>query len=97
MATRKVKMGATYTPDSTGRALYAGSTYEVPFDLPEEAAEEVVGRGSGHYVAEGESEVEATDAAKREAAKAGVDLTKVKATGSGGKVTVEDVQKKEGN
>ncbi len=86
-------MGATYTPDSTGRALYAGSEY----DLGGPVSEEVVGMGYGHYVAEGEGEVEATDAARREAARAGVDLTKVKATGSGGKVTVEDVQKKEGN
>ncbi len=86
-------MGATYTPDSTGRALYAGSEYE----LDGSVAEEAVGLGYGHYVAEGEGEVEATDAAKREAARAGVDLSKVKATSSGGKVTVEDVQKKEGN
>jgi pyruvate/2-oxoglutarate dehydrogenase complex dihydrolipoamide acyltransferase (E2) component len=85
---QKVKLSRTYTPDSTGRALYAGSEY----DLDAGVAEEVVGMGAGDYVApEG---VEATDAATREAAKAGVDLTKVKATGSGGKVTVEDVREK---
>ena len=81
-------MGATYTPDLTGRALYAGSTY----DLDDAVAEEVVGAGSGEYVAEGADEVDATEAAKQEAARAGLDLKKVSATGSGGKVTVEDVR-----
>lgn len=88
---RNVKLKRTYTPDSTGRALYAGSTYE----LEDAVAEEVVGVGAGDY--EAPEGVEATDAAVREAAQAGVDLTKVKATGSGGKVTAGDVKKKEDN
>lgn len=43
METKRVKMTTTFTPDSTGRALYAGGTY----DLPEDVAKEVVDAGAG--------------------------------------------------
>ncbi len=43
--TKRVKMRETYTPDSTGRALYEGSTY----DLDPEVAKEVVDAKAGGY------------------------------------------------
>ena len=39
-----------------------------------------------------ESEVEATPAAERRAEELGVDLSQVRGTGSGGRITVKDVQ-----
>lgn len=90
MEERKVKMTHSYTPEADRRGVtrYAGSEYT----LSAEAAQEVVDLGYGEYVAEGQEEVKATEAARREAATQGVDLRKVKASGSGGKVTVEDVK-----
>lgn len=90
MEDRKVKMTQSYTPLSSraGVTRYAGSEYT----LTAADAQEVVDKGYGDYVVEGEDEVKATDAAKREAAKEAVDLTGVKATGSDGQVTVGDVK-----
>ncbi len=92
MEERKVKMTHSYTPEADRRGVtrYAGNEYT----LSAEAAQEVVDLGYGEYVAEGQEEVKATEAARREAAKEGVDLASVKPTGSGGQVTVEDVKKK---
>ncbi len=88
--TVSVKLDRTYTPPTTLRTLYAGSTYTLDEGI---AFEVVEGQGAGHYAApEG---VEATDAAAREAARSGVDLKKVSATGSGGKVTAQDVKEAE--
>ncbi len=87
---RDVKMGRTYTPPTTNRTLYAGSTYPLSDEIAFEVVEQ---QGAGSYSApEG---VEATEAATRQAARSGVDLNKVRATGSGGKVTVDDVKEAE--
>lgn len=92
--TRTVKMLRDHTPRESRRTLYPGSEYELSVKDAYEVVEE---RGFGEYVAPHQDEVDATEAAKREAAQANVDLKEVKPSGSHGQVTVEDVRKTKGD
>jgi pyruvate/2-oxoglutarate dehydrogenase complex dihydrolipoamide acyltransferase (E2) component len=56
-----------------------------------EAGENVANLDTEHLRKQGE--LNATDAARREARKRGLDLTKVKGTGSGGRIVVTDVRR----
>jgi pyruvate/2-oxoglutarate dehydrogenase complex dihydrolipoamide acyltransferase (E2) component len=58
---------------------------------------ETVESGVKNAAKDGEAEGEATEAAERKAKELGVSLASVEGTGSGGRITVEDVEKAAGN
>ncbi|QIN84688.1 hypothetical protein GBA63_20060 [Rubrobacter tropicus] len=64
-------------------------SYSAVEEALEEAKQNVANLDTESLVKQGE--VEATDAARREARERGVDLTQVEPTGSGGRITVVDV------
>jgi pyruvate dehydrogenase E2 component (dihydrolipoamide acetyltransferase) len=61
-------------------------------DNDESAAEEEVDESAAEEEVEAESEVKATLAATRKAKELGTDLSMVEGTGSGGRITVRDVE-----
>ena len=64
--------------------------YEAIEQALDEAKKNVSGLDTESYLKQGE--IEATDAARRQAQELGVDLTEVEGTGSDGRITVDDVK-----
>ena len=61
---------------------------EIGEDISQALAQRAVAKGFGEYLEE-----VATDSAAEAAAEKGVDITKVQGSGSGGRVTKQDVEK----
>jgi large subunit ribosomal protein L20 len=78
---RRVEVERTTAPEQPVSS--AGRTAEAPAEQVEEAEE----------VEASKEDIEATDAASRKAEELNVDLSSVKGTGQGGRITVGDVEK----
>ena len=71
----------------------SGNMVEGVLDDEGNVANPSVSEEKGDRASEDDAEVDATDAARRKAGKLGVTLSRVRGTGSGGRVLVKDVKK----